>query len=54
MTLNLISLTEQREIAPVPYIADREIFLLQQKLDAIRSQKKGLMQKPLTGQIRVN
>jgi len=31
---------------------DREIGLLQQQLEAFKSQKTGLMQKLLTGQIR--
>ncbi|MCB0644457.1 MAG: restriction endonuclease subunit S, partial [Phaeodactylibacter sp.] len=33
--------------------ADEEITLLQQKLDAFKAQKKGLMQQLLTGEIRV-
>jgi type I restriction enzyme S subunit len=33
--------------------ADREIDLLKQKLAALQRQKKGLMQKLLTGQVRV-
>jgi hypothetical protein len=34
-------------------IADREIELLKRELDALKTQKKGLMQKLLTGQVRV-
>ncbi|HTV48652.1 MAG TPA: restriction endonuclease subunit S [Phycisphaerae bacterium] len=35
-------------------VLDREINLLTQQLAALREQKKGLMQKLLTGQVRVN
>jgi len=47
------SLPEQRAIANVLTAADREISLLKQKLFVLREQKKGLMQKLLTGEIRV-
>jgi type I restriction enzyme S subunit len=46
-------LGEQRAIADVLLCADAEIALLQRKLAALQQQKKGLMQKLLTGQIRV-
>ena len=44
---------EQTAIANVLTTADKELKLLRQKLDALKKQKKGLMQKLLTGQIRV-
>jgi type I restriction enzyme S subunit len=44
---------EQTAIASVLQIADKEIELLIQKLDALKEQKRGLMQKLLTGQKRV-
>jgi len=44
---------EQRRIAEVLVACDREIELLQKQLDALKEQKRGLMQKLLTGQIRV-
>ncbi|WP_299819454.1 restriction endonuclease subunit S [uncultured Pontibacter sp.] len=45
---------EQIKIASALQTADKEIETLQQKLDALKLQKKGLMQKLLTGQVRVN
>lgn len=47
------SLSEQKAIADILSKADEEIDLLTEKLSALKSQKKGLMQKLLTGQIRV-
>jgi type I restriction enzyme S subunit len=44
---------EQNAIAEVFDTADREIDLLRRELDALKTQKKGLMQKLLTGQVRV-
>jgi len=44
---------EQERIAPVLNALDSEIRLWQNKLSAIQEQKRGLMQKLLTGQIRV-
>jgi type I restriction enzyme S subunit len=46
-------LAEQRAIAAVLDTADRELKSLQDKLAALKEQKKGLMQKLLTGQVRV-
>lgn len=51
--LELPSLEIQNKIAGVLSTADEEINLLNQKLDALKEQKKGLMQQLLTGQIRV-
>ncbi|HVC98526.1 MAG TPA: restriction endonuclease subunit S [Pirellulales bacterium] len=44
---------EQRAIADLLNTADREIDLLRKQLAALKEQKKGLMQKLLTGQVRV-
>ena len=44
---------EQKAIADILSKADEEITLLTDQLSALQSQKKGLMQKLLTGQIRV-
>lgn len=48
-----IDTNEQKAIADVLSTADEEIDLLNQKLDALKEQKKGLMQQLLTGQTRV-
>lgn len=53
MMFRFPSLPEQQKIATVLQTADREIKLLNQKLQALQQQKKGLMQKLLTGQVRV-
>lgn len=45
--------TEQKAIADVLSKADSEIDLLNQRLDVLKEQKRGLMQKLLTGEIRV-
>jgi type I restriction enzyme S subunit len=52
MKVNLPPFKEQQRIAEVLNTCDREIGLLQQQLEAFKSQKTGLMQKLLTGQIR--
>ena len=44
---------EQRRIAATLAAADREIDLLRRELELLRKQKRGLMQKLLTGKIRV-
>jgi type I restriction enzyme S subunit len=44
---------EQQKIADVLDAQRREIHLLKQQLEALRKQKKGLMQKLLTGEVRV-
>lgn len=46
-------ISEQQAIADVLSTADEEINLLNQKLEALKEQKKGLMQQLLTGQTRV-
>lgn len=45
--------SEQRAIATVFRLIDREFDLLRAQLDALREQKKGLMQQLLTGKVRV-
>ena len=44
---------EQCAIAAVLKIAHEEITLLEAKLKALEKQKRGLMQKLLTGEVRV-
>ena len=47
------SLEEQKKIARVLNVCDAETNVLQNKLAALRRQKRGLMQKLLTGRVRV-
>ena len=47
------NIAEQKAIADVLSTADDEINLLNQKLETLKEQKKGLMQQLLTGQTRV-
>ena len=49
----LPSLKEQHHIADVLSNADEEIKTLERKLSALEKQKWGLMQKLLTGEVRV-
>ena len=51
--LELPSLPEQKAIAEVLTTADDEITIHRKKLDALRLQKRGLMQQLLTGKTRV-
>lgn len=51
--INLPPLKEQQKIALVLNAADKEIKLLCKKLEELKQQKKGLMQKLLTGKTRV-
>lgn len=53
ITIRVPDITEQQAIADVLSTADEEIDLLNKKLEALKEQKKGLMQQLLTGQIRV-
>ncbi len=53
LKFKLPSLKEQRKIANFFNTADQEIDLLRKQLDAFKQQKKGLMQKLLTGEVRV-
>ena len=47
------SLEEQNKIAEVLIEADKEIELLEKELEVLKLQKKGLMQRLLTGEVRV-
>lgn len=47
------SIEEQKRIAEVLSACDSEIYLLERQRDALKQQKRGLMQKLLTGKIRV-
>lgn len=47
------NIAEQEKIAEILSEADNEITLLEQKLESLKSQKKGLMQKLLSGKIRI-
>ncbi len=47
------SIKEQQAIVKVIDTADRELDLFRAQLDALREQKKGLMQQLLTGKLRV-
>ncbi|MEQ8186834.1 MAG: restriction endonuclease subunit S [Candidatus Eremiobacterota bacterium] len=53
LSLYYPSIEEQQKIASVLSTCDREMKLLENKLNSLKNQKKGLMQKLLTGQIRV-
>jgi type I restriction enzyme S subunit len=44
---------EQQKITEVLSTVDKEIELLKQKLEELKKQKKGLMQRLLTGEVRV-
>ena len=46
-------LAEQEKIAEILSEADNEITLLEQKLESLKSQKRGLMQNLLNGKVRV-
>lgn len=51
--IQLPSVEEQTAIVQVLNEAERELQLYQQKLTTLKDQKKGLMQKLLTGEVRV-
>lgn len=53
MFLPVPSLEEQIKIAEILMVADKEIELLEKELEALKLQKKGLMQGLLTGEVRV-
>lgn len=50
--INLPSLEEQNAIAEILNTANHEVKQYQQKLEALKRQKKGLMQQLLTGKVR--
>jgi type I restriction enzyme S subunit len=54
MKLNLPSLDEQKAIAAVLNAQDKELQLIERRLNALKQQKRGLMQQLLTGKVRVN
>jgi type I restriction enzyme S subunit len=51
--LRIPIIPEQQKIAEVLTNADNEITLLKEELEALTQQKKGLMQKLLSGEVRV-
>ena len=51
--IKLPSKLEQQKIAQVLTTADKEITLLKEELEALKEQKRGLMQRLLTGEVRV-
>lgn len=53
LKIKVPDLGEQQKIAAVLSTADQEITALQQKLDALKQEKKALMQQLLTGKRRV-
>jgi len=53
MKIKLPPLAEQQKIAKVLSTADREIELLKEELEQLKKQKKGLMQRLLSGEVRV-
>jgi len=48
------TLAEQRRIAALLYACDAELERLRAQLTALKQQKKGLMQKLLTGEVRIS
>jgi len=53
LNIHLLPLKEQQKIAQVLTIADKEIALLKEELETLKEQKRGLMQKLLTGEVKV-
>ncbi len=53
LRIKLPSIQEQQKIAEVLTFADKEIDLLKNELEALKEQKRGLMQKLLSGEVRV-
>lgn len=47
------NIDEQKKIVEILSLVDKEIELLQKELEALKLQKKGLMQRLLTGEVRV-
>ena len=54
LQISLPPLAEQEKIAEILSEVDNGITLLEQKLESLKSQKRGLMQKLLGGKIRIN
>ena len=53
ISIKLPNLKEQQKIAEVLTACDDEINLLNLKLENLKKQKQGLMQKLLSGKVRV-
>lgn len=53
LKIKIPSPQEQEKIAEVLSLADDELTLLKNELEVLKEQKKGLMQKLLTGEVRV-
>ena len=51
--IKIPSIPEQQAIADVLNTAERELRMYEQKMELLQTQKKGLMQKLLTGEVRV-
>lgn len=51
--IHIPTLTEQKKIAQVLSACDKEIELLKSKFQCLKTQKKGLMQRLLNGEVRV-
>jgi type I restriction enzyme S subunit len=51
--MKLPSIEEQTAIAQLLQAVDKEISILKAKAEKLREQKKGLMQKLLTGKVRL-
>ncbi len=49
-----LKVEEQRKISSILSISNNEIIMLSKHFDLLKKQKKGLMQKLLTGEVRVN
>ena len=48
-----VSIDEQKQIARIIGVANTEVELLEKELELLKLQKKGLMQRLLTGEVRV-
>ena len=53
MVFKVPNLQEQQKIAEFLTLTDKEIGLLKEELEALKEQKRGLMQRLLTGEVRV-
>lgn len=51
--VSIPSLEEQKKCVQILNLIDKEVDVLNEKLEALQAQKKGLMQQLLTGKIRV-
>jgi len=51
--ISMPSLTEQKKAAEILRSADQDIETINNRIEALRTQKRGLMQKLLTGEVRV-